>query len=117
MSRRLIIVLVLVCLCTLAAPGRALACSHDDSNYFETFVDTTCMQQPLSNTTLDALGGLRLATNGTPFTTTWDTDTDFNNGVTYQGKPFGPVGVSTLKTSGTGAAAELTLPSTPLPLV
>jgi predicted GH43/DUF377 family glycosyl hydrolase len=116
MSRRLIVVLILVFLCTLAAPGRALACSHDDSNYFETFVDTSCMQQPLSNTTLDALGGLRLATNGTPFTTTWDTDTDFNNGVTYQAQSFGPVGVSTLQTSGSGAAAALTLPSTPLPL-
>ncbi|MGZ4391921.1 MAG: hypothetical protein ACXVRK_07380, partial [Gaiellaceae bacterium] len=36
--------------------------------------------------------------------------------VTYQGQPFGPVGVSTLQTSGSGAAAALTLPTTPLPL-
>src|SRR5438034_193907 len=104
-----------VVLCALAAPGSAYACSHDDSNYYETFVDTSCLQ-PLSNTTLDALGGLRLATNGTPLTTTWDTDTDFNTGVTYQSQLFPPLGVSTLHTTGTGAAATLTLPSTPLPL-
>jgi predicted GH43/DUF377 family glycosyl hydrolase len=70
----------------------------------------------LTNTTLDALGGLRLATNGAPFMTTWDTDTDFNNGVSYQSQLFPPVGVSTLQTSGIGAAATLNLPSTPLPL-
>ena len=49
-------------------------------------------------------------------TTIWDTDTDFNTGVSYQSQLFPPVGVSTLHTSGTGAAATLTLPSTPLPL-
>jgi len=115
--RRLIVVLVsLFFLCALAAPGTAFACSRDDSNYFETFVDATCLQQPQTNTTLDALGGLRLTTNGTPFNTIWDTDTDFNTGVSYQSQVFPPVGVSTLHTSGTGAAATLTLPSTPLPL-
>jgi predicted GH43/DUF377 family glycosyl hydrolase len=114
MRRRLIVVLVVFF--ALAVPGRAMACSHDDSNYFETFVDTSCLQLPLSNTTLDALGGLRLATNGTPSTTTWDTNTDFNNGVTYQSILFPPVGVSTLQTSGAGPAAALTLPSTPMPL-
>jgi predicted GH43/DUF377 family glycosyl hydrolase len=113
-SRRLVVVFVF--LCALALPGRAFACSHDDANYYETFVDATCLQQPLANTTLDALGGLRLATNGTPFTTTWDTDTDFNTGVNYQSQLFPPVGVSTLQTTGVGAAATLTLPSTPLPL-
>jgi predicted GH43/DUF377 family glycosyl hydrolase len=112
--RRLVVTVVF--LVALAAPARALACSHDDSNYFETFVDATCLQAPLDNTTLDALGGLRLATNGTPASTTWDTDTDFNTGVTYQTQLFPPVGVSTLQTSGTGAAATLKLPSTPLPL-
>jgi hypothetical protein len=70
----------------------------------------------LTNTTLDALGGLRLATNGTSFVTPWDTDTDFDNGVSYQSQLFPPVGVSTLQTSGTGASATLNLPSTPLPL-
>ena len=112
--RRLVVTVVF--LVALAAPARAFACSHDDSNYFETFVDATCLQAPLDNTTLDALGGLRLATNGTPASTTWDTDTDFKTGVTYQTQPFPPVGVSTLQTAGTGAAATLKLPSTPLPL-
>ena len=114
MLRRLVVVLVF--LCALALPGRAFACSRDDSNYFETFVDTGCLQQPLTNTTLDALGGLRLATNGAPFMTTWDTNTDFNSGVSYQSQLFPPFGVSTLQTSGVGAAATLNLPSTPLPL-
>jgi predicted GH43/DUF377 family glycosyl hydrolase len=93
-----------------------MACSQDDANYYETFVDASCLQQPLTNTALDAQGGLRLATNGVPSVTSWDTNTDFNTGVNYQGKLFGPVGVSTLFTSGVGAAAALTLPSTPLPL-
>jgi hypothetical protein len=62
------VILTLVVLFALAVPGRAFACSRDDSEYYETFVDTTCLQAPLNNTTLDALGGLRLATNGTPFT-------------------------------------------------
>jgi predicted GH43/DUF377 family glycosyl hydrolase len=106
----------LAVLIALAAPGRAMACSHDDADYYETFVDSSCLQQPLTNTALDAQGGLRLATNGTPSISSWDTDTDFNNGITYQSQPFPPVGVSTLFTSGTGAAAALTLPTTPLPL-
>ena len=84
MPRRLIVVLVCLFFSCLAAPGTALACSRDDSNYFETFLDTSCLQPPLTNTALDALGGLRLATNGTPFASTWDTDTDFDTGVTYQ---------------------------------
>jgi predicted GH43/DUF377 family glycosyl hydrolase len=115
MRRRLVVVSVV--LCALAAPGSAYACSRDDSNYYETFVDTTCLQQPLTNTTLDALGGLRLDTNGTAFTSTWDTDTDFNTGISYQSQLFPPVGVSTLQTSGAGAAAMLKLPSTALPLI
>src|SRR5215467_9337295 len=105
--RRLIVVLVAVC--ALAAPGQANACSHDDANYFESFVDSSCLQQPLTNTTLDALGGLRLATNGAPSIASWDTDTDFNGGISYQSQLFGPVGVGTLQTSGLGAAAALTL--------
>ena len=114
MRRRLIVTLVVFI--ALAVPVRALACSRDDANYYETFVDTSCLQLPLTNTTLDAMGGLRLATNGTPTTATWDTDTDFNNGITYQSQLFPPVGLSTLQTSGSGAAAALTLPPTSLPL-
>src|SRR5215469_14049113 len=108
MRRRIVVCLVVFI--ALAVPGRALACSRDDSNYYETFVDSSCLQLPLTNTTLDAMGGLRLATNGTPSMSTWDTDTDFNNGVTFQSQLFPPVGLSTLQTSGTGAAAALTLP-------
>ena len=114
MRRRLVILLVVFV--ALAVPGRAAACSRDDASYFETFVDTTCLQAPLTNTALDAQGGLRLVTNGNPLTSTWDMDTDFNSGVTYQSQLFPPVGVSTLQTTGTGAAATLTLPATSLPL-
>src|SRR6266581_9216136 len=111
-----LLVLLLVVLAALTAAGRAAACSHDDTAYFETFLDTSCLQAPLSNTTLDALGGLRLVTNGVPATTAWDTDGDFVNGVNFQATLFPSVGVSTLAVTGTGAAASLTLPATPLPL-
>src|SRR5262249_13148387 len=73
-------------------------------------------QLPLTATALDAQGGLRLATNGTPALSAWDTDANFASGVTYQSLLFGPVGVSTLQTSGSGTAAALTLPATALPL-
>jgi predicted GH43/DUF377 family glycosyl hydrolase len=105
-----------VVLLALVAPGRAAACSHDDTSYFETFLDTSCLTLPLTNTTLDALGGLRLATNGSPSITSWNTDADFDNGVNYSSTLFGPFGVSTLQRSGTGAAATLGLPPTVLPL-
>src|SRR5436309_2547256 len=108
--------ILLVLLAVLIAPGRAAACSHDDTAYFETFLDTSCLQTPLANTTLDALGGLRLVTNGVPVTTSWDTDTDFMNGVNFQAMLFAPLGVSTLAVSGSGTPAALTLPATPLPL-
>jgi predicted GH43/DUF377 family glycosyl hydrolase len=110
------VIVGLVVVFALVVPGKAFACSQDDANYFESFIDSSCLQQPLNNTTLDALGGLRLATNGTPTSSIWDTDTDFNNGISYQSTLFPPVGVSTLQTTGTGAAATLTLPSTPFPL-
>src|SRR5215475_12182670 len=114
--RRAIVFAIFVALVGLVAPGVAKACSKDDATFYETFLDTTCLQSPLTNTTLDALGGLRLATNGVPTTTSWDTDTDFNTGISYQSTTFGPVGVQTLTTGGTGAAAKLQLPSTLLPL-
>jgi len=74
------------------------------------------MQLPLSNTTLDALGGLRLTTNGTAVSTPWNTEIDFDNGVNFQATLFPPIGVRTLARSGTGTAATLTLPPTLLPL-
>jgi predicted GH43/DUF377 family glycosyl hydrolase len=105
------------CFVALLAPSVAEACSRDDSVFYETFIDTTCLEQPLTNTTLDALGGLRLATNGTPGLTPWDSDAEFDTGITHQGVSFPPVGVRTLSRSGTGAAATLGLPTTLLPLL
>jgi predicted GH43/DUF377 family glycosyl hydrolase len=92
------------------------ACSRSDTLFYETFLDLSCLQQPLVNTTLDAQGGLRLTTNGTPGVTAWDTDSDFANGVTHQGVTFPPIGVGTLARTGTGPAATLGLPTTLLPL-
>jgi predicted GH43/DUF377 family glycosyl hydrolase len=100
----------------LVAPSAAQACSRDDSVFYETFIDTSCLQLPLTNTTLDALGGLRLTTNGVPVVTPWDSDADFDNGVTHQSVPFPPVGVRTLVRSGAGPGAMLGLPTTLLPL-
>ena len=107
----------IVALTALLAPSVAEACSRDDTVFYETFIDTTCLQLPLTNTTLDAQGGLRLTTNGTPGVTPWDTEVELDTGITHQGVPFPPVGVRTLTRSGTGAPATLSLPTTLLPLV
>ena len=111
---RLVPLLVLLVLAAPASP--AFACSKDDTAYFDTFLDSTCLQTPLQNAALDPLGGIRLAANGSASPALWDTDTEFANGVSYQSKTFGPVGVSTLATSGAGQPAALTLPLTLLPL-
>jgi predicted GH43/DUF377 family glycosyl hydrolase len=110
------LLIAVAALVALLAPSPAGACSHDDTAYFETFVDTSCLESPLSSTTLDAQGGVRLATNGVPVTTPWDSDTDFDGGVNFQSIVFPPLGVRTLTRSGTGAAAALGLPATLLPL-
>ena len=106
----------LIALCCLAVPSSAWACSTDANAYFETFLDTSCLQTPLINTELGALGGLRLTTNGTPTSTLWDTDTQLDGGVSHESVTFPPVGVSTLTRSGTGTAAALGLPATAFPL-
>jgi predicted GH43/DUF377 family glycosyl hydrolase len=109
---------LLVCVgLALLAPSAAYPCSRDDATFYETFLDTTCLQLPLTNTTLDALGGLRLTTNGVPTATAWDNDAHFGTGISHEGTTFGPVGVRTLSTSGTGPGATLQLPTTLLPLV
>ena len=113
---RRIALLALVATAALVGPSVAGACSRDDSVFYETFIDSSCLQLPLTNTTLDALGGLRLTTNGISSATPWDTNTDFDTGITYQSVLFPPVGVRTLARSGTGAAATLGLPTTLLPL-
>ena len=97
-------------------PAAASACSRDDTAWFETFVASSCLVAPLTSTTLDALGGLRLVTNGSPLTTTWDTDAQFSGGINWESTPFAPIGVRTLDTTGTGASATLGLPATLLPL-
>jgi predicted GH43/DUF377 family glycosyl hydrolase len=100
-------------LLTLAAAGPAAACSKDDTAYFDGFLDSSCLLAPLTNTTIDTFGGLRLTTNGTATTTSWDvTNPDFTTGVSYQSKTFGPVGQGTLATG----SDQLALPTTPIPL-
>ena len=101
----------------LTAPAVGQACSRDDSVFYETFIDLTCLQQPLTNTTFDALGGLRLITNGAPATATWDSQTDFDSGVAHESITYPPVGARTLTRTGSGQAAVLGLPATLLPLV
>ena len=91
----------------LALPAAGWACSTDETAHFETFLDTSCLQTPLVNTELGALGGLRLTTNGIPVSTLWDTDAQLDGGIAHESVAFPPVGVSTLARSGTGAAAVL----------
>ena len=102
--------------CSLALPAGAWACSTDASAHFETFLDTTCLQAPLVNTELGALGGMRLATNGTPTSTLWDTDTQLDAGISHESLAFPPVGASTLARTGAGPTASLGLPTTLLAL-
>lgn len=101
-------------LLALFAAG-AQACSKDDNNYLDSFLDVTCVETS-SNVTLDAAGGLRLATNGTAMSTAWDTDFEFDNGATHQTSLFAPVGIKTLSRSGAGTAATLGLPTATLSL-
>ena len=91
----------------------AAACSQDNATYFETFLDPTCLKVPLTQTTLDALGGLRLDTNGTVTAKLWDTDVNFAGEASLG---FPRVGVSTLHTTDSGTAAALDIPTVGLPL-
>ncbi len=104
-----------ICLAAIAAAllgsSIASACSQDNATYFETFLDPTCLQVPLTQTTLDALGGLRLDTNGTVTAKLWDTDINFAGEA-----GFPRVGVSTLQATGSGNAAVLDIPIVGLPL-
>src|SRR5215218_4919058 len=114
--RRRAAVVLAALIITIAAPATAHACSTDDTAYFDGFLDSSCLLAPLSGTTIDTFGGLRLTTNGAPVTATWDTDAQLDDGITHEGTGFGPVGVGTLARTGTGAAAQLGLPATLLPL-
>ena len=113
---RLSLLAALFAAAAMLVPAASQACSRDDAVFYETFVDTSCLQLPLLNTTLDAQGGLRLTTNGTPGVTAWDTHTDFDSGITFQSVTFPPVGVRTLTRNGSGPGATLSLPTTLLPL-
>jgi hypothetical protein len=42
-------VLLIALFVALAAPGVAQACSRDDATFYETFLDTTCLQTPLNS--------------------------------------------------------------------
>ena len=114
--RRFSLLTTLFAAIAVLLPPLGQACSRSDTIFYETFLDLSCLQQPLTNTTLDAQGGLRLTTNGAPGVTAWDTDTDFANGITHQGVLFPPIGVGTLARTGSGPAATLSLPTTLLPL-
>jgi predicted GH43/DUF377 family glycosyl hydrolase len=109
---------VAACAISLALAGPALACSKDDTSYLDGFLDTDCLETPLANTVLDTFGGLRLTTNGAPVSSTWETASDFDNGISWQAKTFAPVGVESLATDAAGGTGpgRLTLPTTLLPL-
>src|SRR5262245_65062432 len=114
--RRFGLLIALLASVAALAPAASQACSRDDAVFYETFLDASCLQLPLLNTTLDAQGGLRLTTNGAPGVTAWDTHTDFDSGITFQSVTFPPVGVLTLTRNGSGPGAALGLPTTFLPL-
>jgi predicted GH43/DUF377 family glycosyl hydrolase len=94
--------------CALA--GLAYAASQTDTSYFDGFQDLTGLDAARSqHVTLDALGGVRLATNGTPTPATWTTQSDFSS----PAPPLGPlVGLSTLDAATT--PGSLLLPTSPL---
>jgi hypothetical protein len=109
---------IAACAVSLALAGPAFACSKDDTSYLDGFLDTNCLETPLTNTVLDTFGGLRLTTNGTPVSSTWETASDFDNGISWQSKTIAPVGVKSLATDAAGGTGpgQLTLPTTLLPL-
>lgn len=113
---RLVLATTVVTVLALAlTTSQAAACAVDDNNYFDSFLDVNCVQS-MTNVALDAQGGLRLTTNGTPEATGWDTDTQFDGGITWESVVFPQVGVSSLTRAGTGTGATLGLPATAFPL-
>src|SRR5215208_120564 len=115
--QRWLVTLVAALGAALALPGVAAACSKDDKSYFDGFPDASCLIPGHTNTELDTLGGLRLETNGTPVTASWDTRTELEDGLTYQSELFAPGDRSTLEVVGPAdATAALELPKTTMPL-
>jgi predicted GH43/DUF377 family glycosyl hydrolase len=102
---------------TLALPGVAAACSRDDRSWFDGFPDDSCLLGGYTNVETDTLGGLRLGTNGSPVTATWNTRTELEDGLTYESELFAPVDRSSLEVVGpSDATAALELPMTTMPL-
>ena len=69
LSRRAVVVVVatiVAAMFALAVPGKALACTHDDTHYFDSFVDATCLQLPLSNGSRRHAYGFRAKTKAYP---------------------------------------------------
>lgn len=114
MHRRALAAVLATCAALLVGAPAALACSQDATAYFDSFLETDCLETPLTNTELDALGGLRLTTNATSTHSIWTSSDDFTspeNGPSTIGFPR--VGTSTLFENGTGAL-ELGAASLPL---
>ena len=115
--RRCVLTLVAALVATVALPGVADACTKDDKSYFDGFPDSSCLLPGFTNVETDTLGGLRLATNGSPVTASWDTKAELENGLTYQSELFAPVDRSGLEVVGPAdATAALELPKTTMPL-
>jgi predicted GH43/DUF377 family glycosyl hydrolase len=115
--KRWLVTLVAALVAPAALPGVAAACSKDDRAYFDGFPDASCLLAGYTNIETDALGGLRLQTNGSPLTASWDTRAEFENGLTYQSELFAPVDRSSLDVvGGSDATAAIELPKTIMPL-
>src|SRR5688572_10463643 len=113
--RRALAPLLALAVVLVAAPA-AHACSTDDTSWFETFIDDSCLTS-MTATEIDPFGGLQLATNGLLARVRWDTVADFTTGAAGATGPTGPagpvgatgpIGVSTLSVTGpTGPAGAL----------
>src|SRR5688500_7151241 len=111
-ARRTVVALLALTAALIPASS-AHACSTDDTSWFETFVDSSCLLAPTTNTEFDPLGGLRLSTVGIPVGEVWDTHTQFDAAAPATAVPMGE---NTLVRTGSGAAAKLVLPANQLPL-
>jgi len=94
---RLSLAVIAVLVVVLAAGIIAAAVSRSDVAYYDGFQDLSGLDMTQSRgVQIDALGGLRMATNGTAIPATWSSSADF----TSPAAPLGPlVGLSTLDAS------------------
>ena len=109
--------LMLVALLVLAPA--AFACSRDDNNYFDTFVDQSCLSS-VNFLDFDPLGGLRLATTGSNITQAiWDTSAQFTTGSNVSASNLAAVNTLDITTNGgmnSNDPGALQLRQTSLPL-